>query len=287
MFLQGLLVSNCKMMEGVIVTEERFAEEETTQKIFFPNLQSLELDDLPKLKRFCSANYIAFPRIKTIIINQCPLLKAFTSSPLIGDIAISIEKAPNTSTLPLFDAKVAVPVLEDLRISNMEGLHKIWQNQLDAESFCKLKYLCVIDCEKLESIFPFGMLERLQRLEELMIAGCDLLEVIFEAQGPVASYSQPLVASQLTFVETETKLLLPKLTELRLQIPPQLKAFCHSKHITECPSLQKLSVVGFQQLEIFALEFPSFQNATSDEQLETRVQHSLFWINKVRTLNSL
>ncbi|GKV02419.1 hypothetical protein SLEP1_g14856 [Rubroshorea leprosula] len=283
--LKCLVVSNCKMMEGVIVTEEGFAEEETMQKIFFPNLQALVLDDLPKLKRFCSGNYITFPCLKGIVINQCPLLMAFTCSPVIGDIAVSIEKAENTSTPPLFDAKVAVPVLETLGISSMEGLHKIWHNQLDAESFCKLKCLHVIGCETLEGIFPFGMLERLQRLEQLSIIQCDSLEVIFEPQGPVASYSQSLVASQPTLVETETKLVLPKLTELRLQILPTLKGFCHSKHITECPSLMKLTVVGFQQIEIFALEFPSFQSTTGDEHLETLVQHSLFWINEATFSN--
>ncbi|GKV48350.1 hypothetical protein SLEP1_g55172 [Rubroshorea leprosula] len=283
--LQGLVVKNCKMMEGVIVPEEGFAEEVTTQKIFFPNLLLLVLEDHPKLKRFCSGNYIAFPRINRIIIGQCPLLKAFTSSPVIGDIVVSTEKAENTSTPLLFDAKVAVPVLEKLVIKHMESLDKIWHNQLDAESFCKLKDLHVICCKTLESIFPFRMLERLQRLEKLFISRCDSLEVIFEPQGHIASYSQALVASQPTLVETETKLVLPKLTELTLQSLPKLKGFCHPIHF-KCPSLKKLAVVEVRQLEIFALEFPSFQSTTSDHQLDTR-QHPLFWINKVRTQNIL
>ncbi|GKV02429.1 hypothetical protein SLEP1_g14866 [Rubroshorea leprosula] len=272
-----------KMMEAVIVTEDGFAEEEKTQKIFFPNLLVLVLDDLPKLKRFCSGNYIEFPCLVVFGMRQCPLLKAFTSSPVIGDIVVSTEEAENNSTRPLFDAKVVVPVLEILVVNHMESLDKIWHNQLDAESFCKLQVLQVIGCKTLESFFPFSMLERLQRLEQLFIRSCDSLEEIFEPEGHIASYSQALVASQPTLVEAETKLVLPKLVELGLESLPKLKGFCHPIHI-KCPSLKKLEVFGFQQLEIFAFEFPSFQSTTSDHQLETR-QHPLFWINKATFSN--
>ncbi|GKV48361.1 hypothetical protein SLEP1_g55185 [Rubroshorea leprosula] len=223
--LEGLLVENCKMMEGVIVPEEGFAEEVTTQKIFFPNLEALVLGDLPKLTRFCSGNYIQFPCLTRLLIRECPLLKAFTSSPVIGDIVVSTEKAENTCTPPLFDAKVAVPVLETLVIDHMESLDKLWHNQLDAESFCKLKDLHVIGCKTLESIFPFSMLERLQRLKRLVIRKCDSLEEIFEPEGHIASYSQALVASQPTLVEAETKLVLPTLVELWLESLPKLKGF--------------------------------------------------------------
>ncbi|GKV02422.1 hypothetical protein SLEP1_g14859 [Rubroshorea leprosula] len=130
----------------------------------------------------------------------------------------------------------------------MEGLHKIWHHQLDADSFCKLKDLTVTDCQTLESIFPFSMLERLQRLEQLLIRRCDSLEVIVEPQGHIASYSQALVASEPTLVATETKLVLPKLTELGLESLPKLKGFCHPIYF-KCPSLKKLEVVEFQQLE--------------------------------------
>ncbi|GKV02421.1 hypothetical protein SLEP1_g14858 [Rubroshorea leprosula] len=281
--LESLTIQNCKMMEGVIVAD-RLAEEERSNKILFPNLQALVLEGLSKLTRFSPENCIEFPNLTRLEIGKCPMLKTFTSSPVIGDTAVSSEKAENTNAPPFFNEKVAFPQVEYLMIYWMESLNKIWADQLDGDSFCKLNTIGIGWCEMLVSIFPFSMLERLQRLDDLCILECDSLEEIVEA--PSASHSQALVDTQPTLVETDTEFVFSKLTKLALGGLPKLKGFCHRMHI-KCPSLQLLEVSEWKQVQIFASEFPNFQRINGDDQLEIQIQCPLFSVSKVRSLKIL
>ncbi|GKV48348.1 hypothetical protein SLEP1_g55170 [Rubroshorea leprosula] len=281
--LELLTIRNCKMMEGVIVAEG-LAEEERRSKMLFPNLQALVLEGLSKLTRFCPENCIEFPNLTRLKIGGCPVLKTFTSSPVIGDIAVSSDKAENTYAPPFFNEKVAFPQIEGLIIYWMESLNKIWADQLDGDSFCKLKGIIIGPCEMLVSIFPFSMLERLQRLDDLRILDCDSLEEIVEA--PSASHSQALVDTQPTLVETDTEFVFSKLTQLRLVRLPKLKGFCHRMHI-KCPSLKLLEVSECKQVQIFASEFPNFQRINGDDQLEIQIQCPSFSVSKVRSVKTL
>ncbi|GLT36287.1 hypothetical protein SLA2020_106760 [Shorea laevis] len=274
--LESLTIQNCKIIEGVIVAE-RLAEEERRNKVLFPNLQALVLEGLSKLTRFCPENCIEFPNLKELRIGKCPMLKTFTSSPVIGDTAVSSEKAENTYAPPFFNEKVAFPQIEELIIARMENLNKIWADQLDGDSFCKLKAIAIGSCEMLVSIFPFSMQERLQRLDKLCILECDSLEEIVEA--PSASHSQALGDTQQTLVETDTEFVFSKLTGLDLDRLPKLKGFCHRMHI-KCPSLEILEVSECEQLQVFASEFPSFQRINGDDQLEIQIQRPPFTVSK-------
>ncbi|GKV48362.1 hypothetical protein SLEP1_g55186 [Rubroshorea leprosula] len=281
--LELLTIRNCKMMEGVIVAEG-LAEEERRSKMLFPNLQALVLEGLSKLTRFSPENCIEFPNLTRLKIGKCPVLKTFTSSPVIGDIAVSSEKAENTYAPPFFNEKVAFPQIEDLRIYLMESLNKIWADQLDGDSFCKLKTIFLGGCGMLVSILPFSMLERLQRLDTLFIVVCDSLEEIVEA--PSASNSQALVDTQPTLVETDSKVVFSELTELRLDRLPKLKCFCYRMHI-KCPSLKLLQVSECEQVQVFASEFPSFQRINGDDQLEIQIHCPLFSVSKVLFVKTL
>ncbi|GKV02420.1 hypothetical protein SLEP1_g14857 [Rubroshorea leprosula] len=285
--LQEIGVADCRnmveiMMEGVIVADG-LAEEERSNKISFPNLQSLVLEGLSKLTRFCPENGIEFPNLIHLEIGKCPIFKTFTSSPGTGDIAVSSEKAENTYAPPFFNEKVAFPQLERLLIYRMGNLNKIWADQLDGDSFCKLKVIGIGWCEMLVSIFPFSMLERLQRLNDLLIPECDSLEEIVEA--PNASHSQALADTQPTLVETDTKFVFSELTGLRLHRLPKLKGFCHRMHII-CPSLQSLEVFECEQVQVFASKFPSFQRINGDDQREIQIQCP-FSVSKVRSVKTL
>ncbi|GKV02424.1 hypothetical protein SLEP1_g14861 [Rubroshorea leprosula] len=223
--LESLTIQNCKMIEGVIVAEG-LAEEERRNNILFPNLQALVLEGLSKLTRFCPENCIEFPNLTGLQIGKCPVLKTFTSSPVIGDIAVSSKKAENTYAPPFFNEKVAFPQIEDLTIYWMESLNKIWADQLDGDSFCKLKTIFIFRCGMLVSILPFSMLKRLQRLETVLILMCDSLEEIVEA--PSANQSQALVDTQPTLVETDTEFVFSKLTVLVLGRLPKAQGFLPS-----------------------------------------------------------
>ncbi|GKV44775.1 hypothetical protein SLEP1_g51930, partial [Rubroshorea leprosula] len=200
----------------------------------------------------------------------CPVLKTFISS----------SSSFDTGTLPLFDAKVAFPSVEEIVIESMESLKKIWQDQLDADSFCQLNYLRVNSCGKLLNIFSLTMLERLQKLDVLQIWSCIALEEIVDSQGLGAIQSQSQITTEPTVVETSIKLVLPKLTHLDLYWLPKLKGFYCQMVDTEWPSLKKLEVYGCDQVQIFALEFSSFQRTNRDDQIGIGINCPLFSVNK-------
>ncbi|GKV53377.1 hypothetical protein SLEP1_g59908, partial [Rubroshorea leprosula] len=102
--LNWLKICDCNMMEEVIHVEESM-DEERMCKIFFPNLEFLLLQDLPKLTRFCYGNYLELPCLWKLKISKCPVLKTFISSFFFGDMIASSENVKNTCTLSLFDAK--------------------------------------------------------------------------------------------------------------------------------------------------------------------------------------
>ncbi|GKV27880.1 hypothetical protein SLEP1_g37000 [Rubroshorea leprosula] len=121
--LEHLKIGGCKKMGKVLFIENV----EENGNLIFPQLRILEIQGLPKLERFCHGNYIKFPCLSQLLIMSCPVLKTFISS----------SSSFDTGTLPLFDAKVTFPKLEQLTIEFMESLDKIWDNQLDTVYRCE------------------------------------------------------------------------------------------------------------------------------------------------------
>lgn len=154
---------------------------------------------------------------------------------------------------------MSLPLLKDLTIVDMGNMERIWDDQLEMNSFSKLKHLEVHSCVKLSNIFPLNMLERLQRLKNLQVMECASLEELFE--------------HKFTEAEINTKFVFPQMTYLNLYMLPKLKSFYSGVHTTEWPLLKKLDVYGCDKVEIFASEYSSSH--------ETRGQHPLFWINMV------
>ncbi|KAL4377735.1 hypothetical protein GQ457_02G035620 [Hibiscus cannabinus] len=73
--LKTMSVMNCQMIEEIIAS----TTDEVTDVIVFNQLESLELDGLPCLSRFCSGNYgLVFPMLEKVIIRQCQQMEFFT-----------------------------------------------------------------------------------------------------------------------------------------------------------------------------------------------------------------
>ncbi|KAF7848972.1 hypothetical protein BT93_L1382 [Corymbia citriodora subsp. variegata] len=64
----------------------------------------------------------------------------------------------------------------------MDNIEILWDNQVAAESFHKLKSLSVYGCNKLVNIVPSCILGRLRSLESLEVGSCGSLEVVFKHQ---------------------------------------------------------------------------------------------------------
>ncbi|GKV01668.1 hypothetical protein SLEP1_g14206 [Rubroshorea leprosula] len=280
--LEILIIRDCTMMEEVIVTEG-LAEEE---RISFPNLVELILEGLPKLKRFCSGYSLAFPFLTALVVKQCPLLEMFISNSITSNQKANerveeknLEDYVHTYTPPLFSTKVVFPSLEMLVIGEMRSLIKIWDEQLDEDSFHKLNHLIVAYCEKLVNIFPVNMVGRLQKLGVLLIGNCVSLEEIFEPQGldVDADESEAQITAQSALVETTPNFVFPKVTSLDLCWLPNLKSFYTQIHTTEWPSLRKLDMIGCDKVQILASEI---LRTSGEKQLEIQTQHPLFWVGK-------
>ncbi|KAL4379879.1 hypothetical protein GQ457_02G040130 [Hibiscus cannabinus] len=69
--LQQMRIANCKNIEQVIQGED------DDDEIGFPQLNSLKLEDLPKLESFCSSDKytFGFPSLETLVVEDCPKMK--------------------------------------------------------------------------------------------------------------------------------------------------------------------------------------------------------------------
>ncbi|KAM7480855.1 hypothetical protein LguiB_005438 [Lonicera macranthoides] len=88
--LQHLKLSYCRMIEQVIRTEEEEKEEEDIfeiniiDKIVFPQLRVLSLEELENLRMFCIRKHdFELPLSEEVFIAKCPNMKTFCSGQLI------------------------------------------------------------------------------------------------------------------------------------------------------------------------------------------------------------
>ncbi|KAI9076868.1 hypothetical protein K1719_041172 [Acacia pycnantha] len=71
-----LSISDCDQIEEIITKQE--GEDDEDKEIFFNKMKFLELDKLPRLKRFCGYNYtFRFPLLEHVTIAECPQLTLF------------------------------------------------------------------------------------------------------------------------------------------------------------------------------------------------------------------
>ncbi|KAF2294492.1 hypothetical protein GH714_011927 [Hevea brasiliensis] len=141
----------------------------------FNQLRSLTLGILPHLRSFRSKMKKAPPGIesrhKQILTADEPAFEEFLS------------EGEHGAQSSLFNRMVAFSNLENLNLWEMNDIKSLWQSQLAADSFCKLKSLEIYRCSKLMTVFPSNVLERFQRLEELNVRNCNSLQEIYQLEG--------------------------------------------------------------------------------------------------------
>lgn len=165
----------------------------------------------------------------------------------------------------------------------MDSLRKIWQDQLTLGSFNKLSYLGIQQCNKLLNIFPWNMLQRLQKLEKLEVFYCESVQHISELRALNCWDARAMLLAQ--FRETIPSFVFPHLTSLKLRSLPRLKCFYPGVHISEWPMLKYVDISGCAKLEVFASEFLSPGETHVDTQHDSQTQRPFFSIDKVLSLN--
>nr|XP_048325975.1 uncharacterized protein LOC107417873 [Ziziphus jujuba var. spinosa] len=223
-------VSDCRMME------ETMARNESTDKMSFPKLNFLKLNNLPNLVSFSSGIFIEFPVLDQLYIEGCPAFETFISN---------TEHNLCTGTMPsLFNEKqAAFPSLNEVVIESMDKLRMIWQYDDEfstASSFCKLKYVKVRNCENLMKIIPSSMQRRLHNVRHLGIYDCNMVEEVFEIQMSNSSEeTYHAVHAQLTSLSLFG---LAKLKFVWSKDPPATLTFPNLEKVvaSECPSLESI-----------------------------------------------
>ncbi|KAK4839057.1 hypothetical protein QYF36_018745 [Acer negundo] len=249
--LKILEITDCKLMEAVIVEEEK-----GSSVMLFPNLRDLTLRNLSKLARFCyfDRNLIDPRSLSKQRSMNCPDMETFISKTICANMTGSEECSG-------MDSK--------------ENLHANIQPLFDEKN---LHSISVQFCDSLKSLFPASVARGLVQLEELSIGRCMMEEITAEDDG------EEVEAVQFWFPQL-TKLKLWKLSRLKsfytgsyvsewlvlktLEVLScdeveilSSQVLSHGESRREIPTGQPLFLVGkdaFPSLECLAVDWNCFQ----------------------------
>ncbi|TXG71342.1 hypothetical protein EZV62_006277 [Acer yangbiense] len=276
--LEILEIIDCKLMEAVIVEEEK-----GSSVLLFPNLQDLTLSNLPKLSRFCYFN--------RNLIDPCSSLEQnMTASEECSGMDLKENLQANIQ--PLFDEKVGLLNIKKLSLAKMDNLRKIWHDQFYSDSFSKLKQVKVYGCNNLLNLFPSNMLGRLQRLEILEVENCDSVEEIFELEALSSKKTHAIAAAQLKTlrihylpklkhvwnVDSQVILSYQNLHSISVQYCDSLKSLFPASVAREWPVLKTLEVRCCNEVEILASQVLSH----GESRHEIPTGQPLFLVEKVQ-----
>ncbi|GMI79297.1 hypothetical protein HRI_001599000 [Hibiscus trionum] len=243
--LKTMSVTDCQMIEEIIAS----TADEVADVIVFNQLESLELDSLSCLSRFCSGNYaLIFPTLEEVIIRQCPKIKFFTmgelSTPMLHGLQSTKAKYVghwegdlNATIQQLFIEKV-FPSSDDLVLSSV-NIQRSWNHRLmAAHSYARnLTCLTIEGCHNLNCLFSSSMVKSFVQLKKLNIENCENVENVIFVEGSAKE-------------EMMNRNLFRVLEYLLLKNLPKLTRFCHGNYF-EFPLLTSLRIESCPALKTF------------------------------------
>ncbi|XP_050211725.1 uncharacterized protein LOC126661886 [Mercurialis annua] len=256
--LKRIEIRNCELIKEIILTKEFVEETGRTEKILFSKLESLRLEGLPKLSRFCTGHPIEFQSLTELYVQSCSVFTTFVTCTQ----QVNSEADNNSETESLFNRMVGFPKLELLSLTFLFNLENIWHHQLMPNSFSKLKALIIDGCHKLLTVFPPDDLPRFHRLERLIIMNCSSLQEIFQFQEPNADDIDAVVEFKLRELRISS---LEKLRIIWSKDPPSSFTFqeLQSVEIDACGALKSIfpaSIIsGLVQLQSLKIRSSQWQ----------------------------
>ncbi|KAF2290912.1 hypothetical protein GH714_016592 [Hevea brasiliensis] len=224
--LQKIKITSCKMMEEIIGKEDEEKQEESMQKIVFPQLSSLTFGNLPNFKGFYSGIYAL--------------------------------ELPKIQKLKIFDEKCTVneSLLTRLLIRRKNTLRRIEDGQPSDGDLSNVRVLYVENCQDWVNLIPYILIECVQKLEELSVDDCGSLMEIFDFEGLNADGGNVVTLSHLEEVQLSN---LPKLVHIFNKIPKNVIGFqkLRKLDVYDCNSLRNIlsvavakCLVQLQELDI-------------------------------------
>ncbi|KAJ4721026.1 Disease resistance protein [Melia azedarach] len=248
--LETLRIHYCNSIEEIVVEEETSSSNPNSSRQFhvFPRLTKLSLSQLPELKSIYQGIHIlelsALKDFKVLSCNKVEILFGSSESKLLS------QEPESQQPLILVDHhKVRFCSLEELEIREMENLRKIWQQQLDADSFQNLTHLVVAIEEIIE--------------ETSFIANCMVEE-------------QEMDASRFH--------VFPQLTTMFLVGLRKLKSIYQGIHILEWLTLKHFVVTDCGQIELLFGSSELLSRETTSQQPVFLVDHHKVKFPNLRTL---
>ncbi|KAL3729220.1 hypothetical protein ACJRO7_026337 [Eucalyptus globulus] len=255
--LRDLTVSNCQKMEAVIMEEEGVGME-IIETLEFPMLTDLRLKRLESLMCFSCG------KCSRETWSQDHVQSRFTA---------------------LFNREVSIPSLKSLTMEGLPNMQEIWSDESPLE-LSNLQSLVVVQCKSLLKVIGLRSLLKLHKLHTLTIKDCDLVQDIFDLDGPSGS-GNVVALFELTTLELSKmrslrhiwnknlsgivslhnlkKLVVKDCANLRfIFFPSTIKSLAHLRDLTisNCKKMEAIIMeeegVGMEIVE--TLEFPMLTN---------------------------
>ncbi|XLR11206.1 hypothetical protein S83_039144 [Arachis hypogaea] len=246
--LTVMKVKQCDSLEEILSKEG----EEITNDIAFFSLETLELDSLPSLGRFCSQKcFLRFPLLEDVVVRECARMKYFSegdrvSTPKLRKVLTAENSKEfywkgdlNGTIKNMFEDKVCFRSFENLNLSKYPELKELWYDRLQNNIFSKLKKLLVHKCDFLSGVlFSLNIIGLLVNLEELDVKDCNSLVVVFH----ISTFSEEIETRKCSFLRKLTLCSLPNLKHIWKEDPNTTSSFQNlcEVSVVDCPCLKSL-----------------------------------------------
>ncbi|XP_042992445.1 uncharacterized protein LOC122318833 isoform X7 [Carya illinoinensis] len=245
--LEELNITSCNNMGAIFVKEEEDGIEDHGDMMVFGRLQTLVLNDLPKLVGFLS-----------------------TKDSLMADCRETNSEGNHDLQLPLLHHdQVSFPSLQTLCMWGLPKIKYVWScGQEPKTVFSGLEQLQVLEIEDcgVEEIVAFERGGEAVAIIEIEDCGGEEI-VAFERGGEAVA------------IRT---LMFPQVTKLKFRNLLKLKWFYKGVHVSKWPMLKEMKIERCEKVEIFASEVVSFEKTVKDQrQFEmSNIKQPLFSVDE-------
>ncbi|XP_020238756.1 probable disease resistance protein At4g27220 [Cajanus cajan] len=254
--LEHLLISSCKFVEQIFVSDEKmgnlphFRKSVPTELVpIFPNLETFVISDMDNLKSIWPNQLTqnSFCKLKKMEITSCNNILHVFPSHVLDKLqsleslnlwyCMELEVVYEIDGINTSQGRLAIP-LRTLSLGHLPKLKHLWNKDPEGSiRFQNLFMVTATKCQSLKYVFPLSVAKDLLHLQILEISDCGVEEIIANKQGGV---------------EAALGLVFPKLVSIKFFILPEFQCFCSGNHNLRFPWLNKLHVVECPAMETFS-----------------------------------